>query len=403
MGSIDHRRRIALGVLLAIATMPVAVAPAAATGLIVHPGESIQAAVDAAKPGDTVVVLPGTYREAVCVTTDGIDLRGEGAVILPPAEAPQTPCAVIPAGIILAGQIDFATGNVADPITDVRVSGFRVKGFEASGILLLGGEDVDIVENTAIDNEEYGIARFFSTGGTMRANRATGSEEAGLYLGDSPNANATIVGNTAWDNGFFGIFVRDSSHGSVVGQHLDRQLRRHDRVRVTRPRRRLDDRGQSRARQHEGMWRRGRGSAGVRHGHRLGRCLPHVRDRERRDREPRHRPEPIRGRHRRREHRGLRWERSPGRRGQGQRRSRQQPRTCSSTAAARPWYSSTTTAPPAFPTASVSVSANRSRSERSRHFHVGTPRRTIPGGSCCSPTVDTGNQGGERQRNREPS
>jgi hypothetical protein len=37
--------------------------------------------VDAAQPGDTIVVLPGRYREAVCVMTDGIDLRGDGAVI----------------------------------------------------------------------------------------------------------------------------------------------------------------------------------------------------------------------------------------------------------------------------------------------------------------------------------
>jgi parallel beta-helix repeat protein len=202
---------IAIGLTFPFATL------ASAGGLVVHPGESIQAAVDAAHPGDTVVVLPGTYEEAVCVTTDGIDLRGDGAVVRPPASSPATPCAVIPAGIFLLGQLDFATGIVTDPISDVSVSGFRVEEFEASGILVLGGKDVDIIGNTAIDNEEYGIARFFSTGGTIKANRATGSEEAGIYLGDSPNADAKIVGNTAWDNGLFGIFVRDSSHGSVVG------------------------------------------------------------------------------------------------------------------------------------------------------------------------------------------
>ena len=198
---------------LILPTAPVA----GAGGTVVHPGESIQTAVDAASPGDTIVVLPGTYHEAVCVTTDAIDLRGFGAVIVPPAEPPTTPCAVLPAGIFLLGQLDLATGTVSDPIRDVTVSGFRVEGFGASGILMLGGQDVDIVGNTAVDNEEYGIARFFSTGGTMRANRATGSEEAGIYLGDSPTANATVIANTTSDNGLFGIFVRDSSHGSVVG------------------------------------------------------------------------------------------------------------------------------------------------------------------------------------------
>lgn len=217
MGLLDRVRPVAMGVTLAIAGLLVAAAPVAATSLVVHPGQSIQAAVDAAQPGDIVVVLPGTYHEAVCVMTDGIDLRGDRAVIRPPSDTPPTPCAFLQAGIFLLGQLDLAAGHVIDPISDVTVSGFRVEGFEASGILMLGGEDVDIVSNTAVDNDEYGIARFFSTGGTMRANRVTGSGEAGLYLGDSPNANATIVGNAAWDNGLFGIFVRDSSHGTVAG------------------------------------------------------------------------------------------------------------------------------------------------------------------------------------------
>ena len=216
MGSRDRRRSIAFGASFAIAVTLLVAEPSQAASLVVHPGESIQAAVDAAEPGDAVIVQAGTYHESVCVTTDGIALRGYGAVIVPPATPPTTPCSIAPAGIFLLGRLDFATGVVIDPITDVTVSGFRVEGFQASGILMLGGKDVDIVGNTAVDNEEYGIARFFSTGGTLRANRVRGSDEAGLYLGDSPNADATIVANTAWDNGLFGIFVRDSSHGSVV-------------------------------------------------------------------------------------------------------------------------------------------------------------------------------------------
>ena len=47
---------------------------------VVGPGDSIQAAVDAAKPGDTVVVV-GLHRENVAITTDGITLRGHGAVL----------------------------------------------------------------------------------------------------------------------------------------------------------------------------------------------------------------------------------------------------------------------------------------------------------------------------------
>jgi nitrous oxidase accessory protein NosD len=203
------------------ATILVGAARASAKALLVGPGESIQTALDAARPGDTVVVLPGTYREAVCVTTDDIKLRGTRSVIVPPAKAPQTPCASGPEGQIIGiavfGQVDEQTGEVIDPLSDVTVSGFRVEGFAAFGIGMIGGEDVDIVDNTAVDNKKRGISGFLSTGITMKANRVAGSEEAGLFLGNSPRANASIVGNTAWDNGRFGIFVIDSSQGSVVG------------------------------------------------------------------------------------------------------------------------------------------------------------------------------------------
>jgi parallel beta-helix repeat protein len=219
------RNRVAASAAIMVVALAAAVlvsaAPASANGLVVGPGESIQAAVDAAMPGDTVVVLPGTYHQAVCVTTDGITLRGTGSVLVPPAEAPQTPCASGPEGqligIALFGQLNQQTGEVVDPLSDVTVSGFRVEGFAAFGIGMLGGQDVDIIDNTAVGNKQRGIAGFRSTGSTMQANRAIGSQEAGLFLGDSPHANAAIVGNTAWDNGRFGIFVMDSSQGLVVG------------------------------------------------------------------------------------------------------------------------------------------------------------------------------------------
>ena len=221
MGTRMAKYMTLIGAVFAVVLVTGAAPASASSALVVHPGESIQAAIDAAHPGDTVMVSAGTYHEAVCITTDGIRLHGQGAVILPPAQAPQTPCAFDAGGqtigIAIIGAFDPSTGQVADPVSDVTVSGFRVEGFAEVGIAMIGGHDVDIVNNTAVNNGEYGIARFVSTGGSLRGNQATGSDEAGLYLGDSPEAHATIVGNTSWDNGFFGIFVRDSAHGTVVG------------------------------------------------------------------------------------------------------------------------------------------------------------------------------------------
>ena len=65
-------------------TLPVALLlcapalPALAATLTVQPGQSIQSAVNAANPGDTIVVKGGTYGEQVLIATNanGVPLNG---------------------------------------------------------------------------------------------------------------------------------------------------------------------------------------------------------------------------------------------------------------------------------------------------------------------------------------
>src|SRR4051794_33977297 len=75
-----------------VVVLLVLAAPAGAWTRDVHPGESIQAAIDAAHPGDTIRVAAGVYNENLTVTTDGITLRGEGAndagTVLKPGATP---------------------------------------------------------------------------------------------------------------------------------------------------------------------------------------------------------------------------------------------------------------------------------------------------------------------------
>lgn len=194
----------------------------AAQKVVVGPGESIQAAVDAARPGDTIVVT-GQHRENVAVTTDGITLRGMGAVLEPAATPTQNACLdpSAPAdvnGICLLGDVNFNTGEVIREVRDVTVSGFTIRGF-GEGIVAVGAHNPTFERNMALGNAAYGIAAFSSTGTRMLFNHASGSGEAGLYIGDSPAADATLMGNDSSGN-LFGVLIRSALHGKAVANSI---------------------------------------------------------------------------------------------------------------------------------------------------------------------------------------
>jgi nitrous oxidase accessory protein NosD len=172
-------------------------------GHVVRPGESIQKAIKAADPGDTIVVVGGVHHESVVIKKDGISLRGDDAVLKPPAK-PTSSC----------GASGFCVQ--AD---DVSISGFTVRNFKDSGIIAIGARDAKFVTNRAFNNGEYGIAAFSSPGTRMIANLTSGSDDAGLYVGDSPHADATVVANETYDN-FLGILVRNALHGKIVGNRV---------------------------------------------------------------------------------------------------------------------------------------------------------------------------------------
>lgn len=189
---------------------------------VVKPGESIQAAVDAAAPGTTVFVKRGTYSENVAITKDDITLESRGAELVPPATSTPNACSGgDPAtdGICASGEVDFPADGppvVKDPISDVTIKGFKVSGFKGTGIIFLGAENPVVEHDVLKDNGEYGVARFVSTGGKVVGNWASGSGEAGIYVGDSPDADVLVARNATVDNVLFGLFLRDAANGHVV-------------------------------------------------------------------------------------------------------------------------------------------------------------------------------------------
>jgi parallel beta-helix repeat protein len=193
--------------------------PAHAATVVVPPGQSIQSAVDAASPGDTIRVL-GHHEENVAITTDGLNLIGDGATLTPPAEPQENACSgdgdVI--GFCVLGNVDFSTGRIIRNVHRVHISGFTISGF-GDGIFAFGSERARFIKNTVDDSSSYGIAAFSSTRTNVERNHVSGGDEAGLYIGDSEHALAVLRDNRVSDS-TFGILLRNSEHGTVVGNEV---------------------------------------------------------------------------------------------------------------------------------------------------------------------------------------
>ncbi len=204
-------------------------APASAATHEVQPGESIQAAIDAAQPGDTIHVAAGVYHENLTITTDGIELRGDGAsdsgtVLMPAATATPSECTDPTTsavnGICVPGETDPQTGEPGRPVRGVTIEGFLVDGFSGSGVFAFVAHEFTVNDTEARNNAGYGISGFALNDVRFKDSVARDNGEPGFYVGDSPDADAELIGNSAIHNGVgteegFGFFLRDSSDGVV--------------------------------------------------------------------------------------------------------------------------------------------------------------------------------------------
>jgi hypothetical protein len=218
-----------LAIAFGVAATLGAASPAQAADGVLEPGDSIQAAIDEAQPGDTVRIGAGEFRENLTITTDDITLRGAGSgrhgtTLMPPDMPTPSPCdpeADEAYGICIAGAFDDATGAPATPVTGVTVKHLTVNGFPDSGVEALNAHDLTVRGVRAQSNAGYGIAGFILSGVRFAHNVASNNGEPGIYIGDSPDAQAVVIGNTSIANGVggegFGFLLRDANHGLVIG------------------------------------------------------------------------------------------------------------------------------------------------------------------------------------------
>lgn len=197
-------RRLKLAAIMAAALssaglLIVVPASPAAAGTNVVVTTSIQAAVDAAAPGDTIVVPPGVYREAVRVTKSDLAIVGEEGAVLD--------------GTGLAAPIGIRVRSTdGSRLSGFSLSGLEIRGYTLSGVLLRGVDGFRLSEGRYVDNPLYGIFPIASTDGRIDHNEVSGARDSGIYIGQS--TDILIDANVVHDN-TVGIEVELSSRITV--------------------------------------------------------------------------------------------------------------------------------------------------------------------------------------------
>ena len=137
--------------------------------------KTIQAAVDAAKSGDLIMVGEGTYKEAVDVETDDITIRG-----------------VDRNKVILDGEFKLENGIRILDSDGVVVENMTARNYVSNGFFWTGSDRYRGSYLTAYRNGDYGVYAFDAYHGQFDNSLGSGSPDAGFYIGECYECDAVI-------------------------------------------------------------------------------------------------------------------------------------------------------------------------------------------------------------------
>lgn len=175
---------------------------------------TIQRAVDTSTPGSLILVAPGLHQESVLVGPKHSDIVIRGV------DRDRT---IIDGGLRTTPGAESGFKILAD---GVAIENLTVRNFVANGVIWIKVDGYRGSYVNAVRNGEYGLYAYGSVHGQFDHSYASGSADAGFYIGRCDPCDALIVDSEAeWNGlGYSGtnaggnlVLARSSWHDNRVG------------------------------------------------------------------------------------------------------------------------------------------------------------------------------------------
>lgn len=157
--------------------------------------KNIQAAIDAARSGDTIRVKPGRYTPPKAIGFSITSRRKDNLRIIGDPKNPKR---------VFVNSTGRQNGFIVNGSNNVEINGFTTKGYSGNGFFVVNADGYLFTNLVAQGNGAYGLYAFNTTGGEMSNSEAYYNNDSGFYIGQTPpqvKPKRSIARNlVAWGN-----------------------------------------------------------------------------------------------------------------------------------------------------------------------------------------------------------